>query len=93
MAMSLEGLALIAAAGESLTRPYAERTARLFGAAEALREAAGAPMPPVDRADFERASDAARAALGEDEYKAAKDAGRVVTLDQVMAYAFEENSA
>src|SRR5947209_12434670 len=39
--------------------------AQLWGAAESLREAIGAPMPPVDRAPYERALATARARLGE----------------------------
>ena len=42
----------------------AERAARLWGAAAALREGAGAPLPPVERADHERSVAAARATVG-----------------------------
>jgi predicted ATPase len=84
MAPCLEGLAgAAAAAGE------AERAARVLGAAEALREALGRPLPPVERADYEREVGAVRAALGEKAFAAAWAAGRAMTLEQVITDALE----
>ena len=56
IAESLEGLA------SALDLP--EKAAQLFGAAEALREAIGAPIPPVERPDYDQAVAALRAQLG-----------------------------
>src|SRR5205823_2678594 len=56
----LEGLAAVAVA-----EAQSERAARLFGAAERIREAMGAPLPPADRAEHDHSVAAVRAALGE----------------------------
>jgi hypothetical protein len=67
------------------------RTARLFGAAEALREKFCRPLPPVDRGDYDCVP-AARATLGEDLFAATWTEGRAMTLEQAIAYALEEGS-
>ncbi len=56
---------VIAAQGESVW------AARLWGAAEVLREAIGAPHPPFDRVSYERSITATRARLGEKSFAAA----------------------
>ncbi len=82
VAYGLEGVAgVVCARGEP------ERAARLCGAAAALRDAIGAPLPPEDRADYERIVAAARAALGDDAFAAAWAAGRALSLDQAIAEA------
>jgi hypothetical protein len=48
-----------------------KRSARLFGAAEALRASIGGTLPPNARAERECRLTAARAALGEEAYAAA----------------------
>ena len=58
--------------------------ARLWGAAEALREAIGAPMAPVDRPDYDRAVTAARAQLGERAFATAWAKGRAMTPEQAL---------
>jgi hypothetical protein len=60
IAQNLERLAAVAVA-----QAQSERAARLFGAAEGLREAMGAPLPPADRAEHDRSVAAIRTALGE----------------------------
>jgi non-specific serine/threonine protein kinase len=65
----------------------AERTARLLGAVEVLREALNAPLSPADRADYDHNVAAARAALGEETFAAAWAQGRSSPLEQVIAYA------
>jgi predicted ATPase/class 3 adenylate cyclase len=63
-----------------------ERAARLFGAAEALRDAMGMlRSAPVDRADYERDVAAARAQLDETAFSAAWAEGRAMTPDQAVA--------
>jgi predicted ATPase/class 3 adenylate cyclase/DNA-binding CsgD family transcriptional regulator len=76
----LEGLAgVVAAQGELLW------AARLWGAAEALRDSMGTPIPPAYRADYERAVAAARTHLNEQAFAAALAQGRSMTLEQVLA--------
>jgi DNA-binding NarL/FixJ family response regulator len=50
-----------------------------------MREATGAPIPLVDRADYERALASARAQLGEKTFAAAWEEGRTMTLEQALA--------
>ncbi|HWE63591.1 MAG TPA: hypothetical protein VHB98_17905 [Chloroflexota bacterium] len=77
-----EGLAVVAAAiGQPL------RAARLFGAAEAVRETIGRPVEIEDRAVHERTIPAVCDALGEEECAAAWAAGRAIPLEQVIAEA------
>lgn len=75
----LEGLAAVVAAQGAL--PWA---ARLWGAAEVLRDGMGMPIPPVYRADYERSVAAARTQLGEQAFAAAWVEGGTMTLDQVL---------
>jgi tetratricopeptide (TPR) repeat protein len=67
-----------------------KRAATLWGAAKALREAAGTPLPPSARADFDDQVAQARAALNEDEFAQAFAAGRALTWEQAVAYALQE---
>ncbi len=69
----------------------AKRAARLLGAAEALREAIDAPLPPSERAGHEPDIAKVRAALGEEAFTMAWDQGRAMRLEQAMAYAVEES--
>jgi predicted ATPase/DNA-binding XRE family transcriptional regulator len=69
------------------------RTARLFGAAEAVRAAAGLPLPPVYRAAYQHDLAAARARLDEEAFAAAWAEGQAMTLEQAIAYALEEARA
>jgi predicted ATPase len=78
----LEGLGAVLAGQEKAAK--AVEAARLWGAAEALREAIGAPLPPVYRAGYERAVAAARAQLGEGAFATAWDEGQTMPLDQVF---------
>ena len=81
---SLEGMACIAAAeGE------AERAARLFGAAQALREALGYHHMPEEDALREPYIAAARSRLGEEPWEEALAEGRAMTLERAIAYALE----
>jgi non-specific serine/threonine protein kinase len=79
MAECLEGLAVVAGAQGSF-----ERAARMLGAAARLREAIGAPVHPVDRADHERTVAASEAALGAHAYAAAWRAGQTMGVDEVI---------
>jgi predicted ATPase len=68
------------------------RAARLLGAAAAWREAHGAPPPRHERADVERATAAAHAAVGEEAWTSALAAGRALSLEKAIAEALEETS-
>jgi predicted ATPase/class 3 adenylate cyclase/tetratricopeptide (TPR) repeat protein len=75
----LEGLADVVAAQGEFTW-----AARLLGTAEALREVLGTPLPPVDRAAYERSVAATRAQLGGQAFAAAWAEGRTMTREQVL---------
>jgi hypothetical protein len=79
-ASGLEGLASVGAVQGELAW-----ATRLWGAAEALREAIGAPLPPVERADYEQAVAIARDRLGKDAFASAWAEGRALTAEQVLA--------
>jgi predicted ATPase/DNA-binding CsgD family transcriptional regulator len=80
IASCLEGLAGVRAAQGELPQ-----SARLWGAAEALRQAIGAPIPPVYRPVYERTVTAARVQLGEKAFAAAWEEGRTMALEHVLA--------
>jgi predicted ATPase/DNA-binding CsgD family transcriptional regulator len=84
VARSLEGLAGLAG---SLHQP--ERAARLFGAAEHLRDVTATPLPPAGRADYERERDAARRQLSAEAWADAWAAGRALAPAQMIAEACE----
>jgi predicted ATPase len=85
IAYCLDVLAMLAVA-----RQVAKRAARLFGAAEALREALGSALYPVERPEHETFVIATRAALGDEVFAAAWAEGRALPLDQAIAYALAE---
>lgn len=94
MASCLEGLGEVAAAqasiegDEQVQRTPTSRSilwaARLWGAAEAIREAIGAPMPPVERRIFEHTVAAARTQLGVQSFTKAWAEGRSMTPEQAL---------
>jgi ATP/maltotriose-dependent transcriptional regulator MalT len=75
----LEGLAAVVAAQGEL-----HWAARLWGAAEVLRDGMGSPIPPIYRANYERSVAAARTQLGEQAFATAWAEGGTMTLDQVL---------
>ena len=77
---SLEGLAdVVAMQGEPAW------AARLWGTAQALRQARGIPLPPVYRADYDRVVAAACSQHGEQAFAAAWAQGRTMTPEQALA--------
>jgi tetratricopeptide (TPR) repeat protein len=82
VAECLEGLIWVA-----LHAGQPGRAAQLGGAAEALREALGAPVPPHARADLDRAVQAIRTAQGEEDFTAAWASGRALALEQAIEVA------
>jgi DNA-binding CsgD family transcriptional regulator len=80
IAASLEGLATLETGqGEPL------QAARLWGAAEALREAVSAPLYPIHRVSYEQAVAHTRAQLREQAFRAAWNEGRLLTPQQALA--------
>ncbi|QUX27393.1 winged helix-turn-helix domain-containing protein [Nocardiopsis akebiae] len=79
LALALEGVA----AAHTLTGRHGE-AAGLLGAAGALREGAGAPVPAGERGDVDRAAARARAALGEAEFARAFARGRTRPLADLL---------
>ena len=84
---SIEGLACVAGAGGA-----AERAARLLGAAEALREAAGYQQATRTRALREPYVTAARARTDEKAWTTAWEEGRSMTFEEAIAYALEKGA-
>jgi predicted ATPase/DNA-binding SARP family transcriptional activator len=83
----LEALANLAA-----MQGRSERAARLWGASESLRSAVGASLPPSYQIDYAPHMNAARAEMGETAFAAAWARGKVMPLDQSMAYALDKTS-
>jgi predicted ATPase len=80
--LALEGLAgALAAAGEHTV------AATVLGAAAAARAGTGLPMSTTERADVERTTTAARAALGDSAFAAAHGEGERLTPDEARARA------
>jgi predicted ATPase/class 3 adenylate cyclase len=80
IASGLEGLAsVVAAQGEPAW------AARLWGTAEALREAIGAPLQPIEQSDYDHAVAAVRDQLGEEAFASAWAEGRTMTAEQVLS--------
>ena len=64
--------------GQTLASDQAERAARLFGASAGLRESTDFHRLPDEEKEHERQVAAARSALGDEAFKAAWSAGRVL---------------
>ncbi|MBI2762134.1 MAG: tetratricopeptide repeat protein [Chloroflexi bacterium] len=84
IAASLEGLVVTAAAGG---RPH--DAALFLGAAEALRDTLGAPVPPIARPAIEQARVAMHDALGDDAATLALTEGRETPLDEILTRILE----
>jgi DNA-binding NarL/FixJ family response regulator len=68
-------------------RAQGARAARLWGAAEALRETISDPLAPADRPEYERSMAAARAGLGEASWEASFAEGKSMLLEEAVEYA------
>jgi len=86
-----ECLEVLACVASATTEP--ERAARLFGAAEALREHSGAPLVRADRPAYDRGVAATRAALADAAFAAAWAAGRAMSPWQAMEEALAPGAA
>jgi predicted ATPase/DNA-binding SARP family transcriptional activator/DNA-binding CsgD family transcriptional regulator len=79
---------LEAMAGVAGAQGNAQRAARLWGAAQALREDMGAPLPGDELAMLEPHLAAARSQLGTEAWEAVRAHGRTMTFEQALEYAF-----
>ncbi|MGW4895613.1 AfsR/SARP family transcriptional regulator [Kitasatospora sp. NPDC004240] len=79
LALAVEGLAGV----RSLASDH-ERAASLLGAAAALRESVGSPLPPAERHDVDRAVRRSRPALGAAAFEAAFARGRAVPVEEQL---------
>jgi predicted ATPase/predicted negative regulator of RcsB-dependent stress response len=85
VAAILEGLARLAHANGR-----AERAVRLFGAARALRDALGSPLPPNSQPEQEALLAALRQSLGDADFGRAWETGRSLPLEQACAEALAD---
>lgn len=84
VAFCLEGLARVA-----LSCGLPARTARLCGAADALRATIKAPLPPPDRPLHERTLAEACRALGEERFAQDWEQGRGMAMEQAVRYTLD----
>ena len=88
IAFFLEAFAALAARQQKL-----ERSARLWGAAEAIRKAIGTPLPPYERVRYDRWVMDARDSLGAASFAAAWEQGSSMTIEQAIEYALQSTAA
>ena len=79
VALCLEGLA-----GVVIAQGHAIWAARLWGAAEAIREDYATPVPPVVRHSYNRVMTTIRTQLGEDVFDRGRAEGKAMTPEQVL---------
>lgn len=75
-----------------ITQTRQKQAIRLWGAAEALREEIGCPLPQCLREEYNRNVAVARQTLGAEAFSAAWIEGHAMTLEQAVAYALEEGA-
>jgi non-specific serine/threonine protein kinase len=88
IAHELECLAMIAKAQEE-----DQSAARLFGAAEILRENINMPMTPIERIEYEREVNDLRANMEEGAFVTAWAEGRAMSMEQTIALAIENEDS
>ena len=88
VAHQLECFAFIAGASRQN-----ERSTKLFGAAEVLRELIGSPMTPLERREYDQAVSNLRARIDETALAKAWAEGRALTMEQAIEYALEKTDA
>ncbi len=87
LANQLECMAFVARALNDL-----DRSARLFGAAEALREAIGVPMADYERPEYDQEVAALRDQMDHSRLSTVWAEGRVMNLDQAVTFAITPSS-
>jgi predicted ATPase/DNA-binding XRE family transcriptional regulator len=86
IAWNLERLAEVA-----VVQSQVERAAKLWGAAEMLRETIASPLFPAEQARQAQPLATARAQLDSAKWAAAWSAGRAMPLEEAVAYALEDS--
>lgn len=86
--LCLDGLA-----GTAVTQRQFAWAARLWGAAETLREVISGPLPPVARITSEPAMASARVHMSEQAFAIAWAEGRAMTLEHVLAAQGQETAS
>ena len=84
---ALEGFACLAGA-----RGETERAVRLWGAAQNLHETKGIPRDDDFLAEADARISVVRSGIGEEPWEQARRKGRVMTLDEAVSYALEEEA-
>ncbi len=84
IARCIECLAFIATGNGDL-----KRAGRLFGAAEALREASGSPMTRDEVIEYNREVAVLRSKTDENTWRPAWEEGRALSMDRAIAFALE----
>ena len=87
-AWCLERLAELA-----IARGKAEKAVRLLSAAAVLRISIGSVIDPVDQPDYQKMRAALRMELGEERFTAIWTEGRVLSLEQAIAYALQDSDS
>ncbi|MDQ6662429.1 MAG: LuxR C-terminal-related transcriptional regulator [Chloroflexota bacterium] len=95
LASCMEGLAaaVVNQGGENGPGSESAWAARLWGAAERLREAIGAPIPPVHRATYEQALARVHSWMSEQAFRAAWEEGRSMSPEQALAARLPMNAS
>lgn len=87
MSNCLELLGRVAASQARADGSRAQDASRIWGAAQALREAINLPWIPIDIVEHERSASIARQILGAEAFEAARVEGRAMSMERVLAYA------
>ena len=90
IAACLEGLAGVGVIGGAPTNP--RKAARLLGIAERLRDAVGAPVPPLERPFYDHIVATTRRSLDTATFAAAWAEGQSMPLEEAIAYALGNTS-
>jgi len=88
IAHQLESFAFVAKA-----LAQAPRAARLFGAAEALREKIGIPMNPQEHDEYEREVAGLHVQMDEGSFASSWAEGRNMTMEQAISYAIDKSDS
>jgi predicted ATPase/DNA-binding SARP family transcriptional activator len=70
-----------------------QKATRLLGATSVMREKLGLPLASIDKRDWEGAVGMMRGVLKEPRFASLWEDGRVMTLEQAIAYALEDRNA
>jgi len=85
--------ALVAWAGIERAQSHHGKAAALIGAANALAASAGIPFEANDQRDREDIEATIRVELSKEEWQKAQERGRIMSMDEAIAYALGDGSA